>query len=439
MKNKGETPMLLFASKVGDVEICGYFVEKGANVVGTVDKRGTNVFHYAARNAAHGLQLLEFFASRGADVERENENGEGAEIVAVKEGNFDFAIALFNKRSDFMSFLAHCTAYEVKLDTLKSLYEKNASVGNVNNKMDLYYLIPAVARFRDLDTMKWVLEICRSSLEYSTHVRKKILLAALKECGDNMKHGEQIVRFLMEECSLELLPSDLECLLKSTFLKGNIPMVDYLMKKHGACISDKKSFLEELLSDENVKAESIGEFLNLVGKKMDEFLIYPLHFASEHSRPDVCEWMVRQGFDVTAVDSATLGTVLHYSVLNISHALTNIRFFAPKMPVKDMNRKDFLGRTALHVALAEKRHVVADELIKYGADLDVDFKGCNLLLYCVGRNTLSSAKFVYAKKKSMVNGLGPEGKIALLIASKFKNNRMLQWLRKITTRSPTSI
>ncbi|XP_065346572.1 putative ankyrin repeat protein RF_0381 [Cloeon dipterum] len=437
MKNRGETPMLLFASKVGDLEICRYFVGIGAHVVGTVDKRGSNVFHYAARNAAHGLQLLEFFASRGADVNRKNENGEGAEIVAVKEGNFDFAIALFNKRSYFMrdiSFLEYCTAYEVKLDLLKSLYEKNASVGNVDNKIDLYCLIPAAARYRDLDTMKWVVEICSRSSEYSTHhVRKGILLLALKACGDNMKHSEQIVRFLMEECSLELLPTDLECLLKSAFLKGNIPMADYLMKKHGADILDKKSFLEDLISDENVKAESIGEFLNLVGKKMDELLSYPLHFASQHSRPDVCEWMVRQGFDVTAVDRATFCTVLHFSLLNESHGLANIRFFAPKMPVKDMNRKDFLGRTALHVALAQERHDVADELIKYGADLDVDFKGCNLLLYCVGRNTLSSAKFVYAKKKSLVDGLGPEGKIALHIASELKNKHMLQWLRKITT------
>ncbi|XP_065346562.1 putative ankyrin repeat protein RF_0381 [Cloeon dipterum] len=441
MKNRGETPMLLFASKVGDVEICGYFVEKGANVVGTVDKRGSNVFHYASRNAAHGLQLLEFFASLGADVNRKNDNGEGAEIVAVKEGNFDFAIALFNKRSEDMSdnsFLAYCTTYEVKLDLLKSLYERNASVGNVDNEIDLC-LIPAAARFGDLDTMKWVVEICRSSLEYSTHVRKGTLLAALIASGDNMKHSEQIVRFLMEECSLELLPTDLECLLKSAFLKGNIPMADYLTKKHGASLIDKNSFVKKLIRVENVKVESIGEFLNLVGKKMDELLIYPLHFASEHSRPDVCEWMVRQGFDVTAVDSASLGTVLHSSVLNISHALANIRFFAPKMPVKDMNRKDVLGKTALHVALAQERHDVADELIKYGADLDVDYRGCNLLLYCVGRNRLSSAKFVYAKKKSLVHGLGPEGKIALHIASEFKNNPMLQWLREITTRPPTSI
>ncbi|XP_065346577.1 putative ankyrin repeat protein RF_0381 [Cloeon dipterum] len=435
MKNRGETPMLLFASKVGDVEICGYFVEKGANVVGTVDKRGSNVFHYAARNAAHGLQLLEYFASLRADVKRKNDVGEGAEMVAVKEGNYDFAIALFNKRSEDMSFLAHCIAYQVKLDILKSLYEKNASVGNVDNNIDLKYLIPTAAGFRDLDIMKWVVEICRSSLEYSTHhVRKGILLSALKASGDNMKHGEQIVRFLMEEFSLKLLPTDLEFLLKSAFLKGNIPMVDYLMKKHGAHILDRKSsFLEELISDENVKVESIGEFLNLAGKEMDEFLIYPLHLASQHSRPDVCEWMVRQGFDVTAVDSTTLGTVLHYSVLNKSHGLANIRFFAPKMPLKDMNRKDVLGKTALHVALCKTRLDMAEALIKYGADLDVDFKGCNLLLYCVGRNRLLSAKFVYAKKKSMVNGLGPEGKIALHIASELKNKHMLQWLREITT------
>ncbi|XP_065346559.1 putative ankyrin repeat protein RF_0381 [Cloeon dipterum] len=441
MDNRGETPRLLFASKVGDVEICRYFVEKGANVVGTVDKIGSNVFHYAARNAAHGLQLLEYFASIGADVKRKNAAKEGAEIVAVKEGIFDFAIALFNKRSDDMSFLAHCIAYQVKLDLLKSLYEKNASVGKVDNKMDLYYLIPVAARVRDLDTMKWVIEICRSSLENSTrHVRKGFLLVALKVCGDNMKHSEQIVRFLMEECSLKLLPTDLECLLKSAFLKGNIPMADYLMKKHGACKSDRQSsFLEELISDENVKVESIGEFLNLVGKKVDELLIYPLHFASEHSRPDVCEWMVRQGFDVTAVQKGSFCTVLHCSVLNKSHALANIRFFAPKMPVKDMNRKDFEGRTALHVSLSKARLDLAEELIKYGADLDVDFKGCNLLLYCVGRNELSSAMFVYAKKKSMVNGLGPEGNIALHIASEFKNNPMLQWLREITTRPPTSI
>ncbi|CAB3380790.1 Hypothetical predicted protein [Cloeon dipterum] len=431
--NRGETPMLLFASKVGDLEICRYFVGIGAHVVGTVDKKGSNVFHYAARNAAHGLELLEFFASLGGDIKRKNEDGEEAAIIAVWEGNFDFAIALFNKRSEDMSFLAYCIRNAIGLDILKSLYKKNASVRNVNNKIDFKYLISAAAGFGDLDITKWVIEICRRSLEYRTDVRNKILLAALKECGSNMKHGEQIAIFLMEKHSLKLLPSDLECLLKSAFLKGNIPVADYLMKKHGAYISDKTSFLKELISDENVKAESIEDFLKQVGKNVDELLTFPLHFASEHSRPDVCEWMVRQGFDVTAIKTGSLCTVLHFSVLNKSHGLANIRFFAPKMSVNDVNRKVRLGKTALHLALGSARLDLAEELIKYGADLDVDFNGCNLLLYCVGRNRLSSAKFVYEKKKSLVNGLGPKGKTALHIATEFKNKRMLQWLSTITT------
>ncbi|XP_065346581.1 putative ankyrin repeat protein RF_0381 [Cloeon dipterum] len=360
LNNRAETPMLLFASKVGDLEICRYFVEERAHDVGTVDEKGSNVFHYAARNAAHGLALLEYFASLGADVKRKNAAKEGAEIIAVKEGNFDFAIALFNKRAEDTSFLEYCIGNNaIGLDILKCLYEKKASEVYLNEKFDSIYLMARAAAFRDLDTMKWVIQIC--------DVRKEML-------------GEALAGY------------------------------------------------------KDVKVESISRFLELVGKKMDKILIYPLHFASEHSRPDVCEWMVRhQGFRVSAVDKDSLCTVLHYSVLNKSHALANIKFFAPKMSAIDVNRKDTLGKTALHFALRNARLDVAEELIKYGADLDVDFKGCNLLLYCVGTNELSSAKFVYEKKKSLVNGPGPDGKTALRIATKFENKPMIQWLREITT------
>ncbi|CAB3380826.1 Hypothetical predicted protein [Cloeon dipterum] len=432
-KNRGVTPLLLFASKLGDLEICRYFVGIGAHVVGTVDEKGSNVFHYAARNAAHGLELLEFFASLGGDMKRKNEDGEEAAIIAVREGNFDFAIALFNKRSEDMSFLAYCIRNAIGLDILKFLYKKNASVGNVGNKIDLKYLIFAAAGFGDLDITKWVIEICRKSLEYRTDVRNKILLAALKECGGNMKHGEQIVSFIMKKYRLKFLPRDSESLLKSAFLKRNIRVADSLMNKHGAYILDITLFLKKLISDENVKAESIGDFLKQVGKKVDELLTNPLHFASLNSRPDVCEWMVRQGCDVTAIKTGSLCTVLHFSVFNKSHGLANIRFFAPKMSANDVNRKDCRGRTALHISLGKKRLDFAEELIKYGADLDVDFNGCNLLLYCVGKNTLTSARFVYEKKKSLVNGLGPEGKTALQIATKFDNKPMIQWLSKITS------
>ncbi|CAB3386142.1 Hypothetical predicted protein [Cloeon dipterum] len=433
MKNRGETPMLLFASKVGDLEICRYFVRKGTHVVGTVDGKGSNVFHYAARNAMHGLELLEYFASLGGDIQRKNDDGEQATIIAVKEGNLDFAIKLFNKRLLDASFLAHCIGNSMEMDVVKSLYEKDASLGHVDNKIDLKYLIPVAASFGDLNIMKWVIEICRSSLEYRTDVRNKMLHIALKACGDNIKHGEQIVSFLMDEYGQYLLPMDLECPLKHAFWKGNTPVADFLMKKHGAYISNVKSFFEELICDENVKVESIGDFLNLVGKKVDELLTFPLHYASQHSTTDVCEWMVRQGFDVTAVEK-NLFTVLHFSVLNESHGLANIRFFALKMSANDMNRRDFLGRTPLHLALGNGRLDAADELIKYGADLDVDYKKCNLLLYCVGKNRLSSAKFVYEKKKSLVNGLGPEGKTALHIATEFKNKPMIQWLNTIVTK-----
>ncbi|XP_065346499.1 putative ankyrin repeat protein RF_0381 [Cloeon dipterum] len=431
LKNRGETPMLLFASEVGDLEICRHFVGKGTHVVGTVDEKGSNVFHYAARNATHGLELLEYFESLGEDIERRNDDGEQAVKVAVKEGNFDFAITLYNKRLRDMSFLSYCIGKAIGLDILKSLYEKNASLVNVENKFDLKYLIPVTAAFGDLDIMKWVIEICRSSLENHVDVRNEVLYYGIKACGDNMKHGEQIVSFLMDEYSLQLLPRDLESPLKYAFVKGNIPVADYLMKKHGACIPDKKSFLEELICNEFVKAEIIGDFLNLVEKKVDDILTYPLHFASQYSRPEVCEWMVRQGLDVAAVVKESLCTVLHFAVLNESHGLAHIRFFAQKMSANDVNRKDSQGQTALHVALGNARLDAAEELIKYGADLDVEFKKCNLLLYCVGKNQFPSAKFVYGKKKSLVEGLGPEGKVALHIATEFENKPMIQWLNKI--------
>ncbi|XP_065336636.1 putative ankyrin repeat protein RF_0381 [Cloeon dipterum] len=157
-----------------------------------------------------------------------------------------------------------------------------------------------------------------------------------------------------------------------------------------------------------------------------------LHIAAEHSGWKMCKWLVEKGNDINAKSKGRKITVLHYAVKNKNaiNSMANVDFFV-SLNRRLLNEKDVFGETPLHWALKVEDIPLAEKLLDMDTYIFVkNREKMNLLLFCVSKNKLKSAKLVHSKNKTMIRGVCTHNWTALHIAALKKNYQMCKWLIK---------
>ncbi|XP_065346488.1 uncharacterized protein LOC135943752 [Cloeon dipterum] len=429
-KNRaGDIPILLFAAKVGDEEVCEYLVQAGHYGGVTEAKSGANVFHFAAENAVHGLQLIEIFlVSHGADAQKKNYEETDAVTHAFRNKNIYFAMKLFKFYEYPGSLLLHCICEGLEL--LKFAFEKDNSVVKKkgSDRFDEKLLIEA-AMYTDLPTLQWFLSICGEELAKDDGWKLDAVLKATR----NKRHGRRITRYLLKSFRFTLTTENLALLLGESLIQGNIKMATTLLD-HGAdikLVADEQAPLHFCVVENSLAgARFVHEKDRTQMDLMTEDGETTLHLAAEFSSVRMCEWLIKEGQDLSAINPKMESTFLHCAAYNHDQGGKIIRHFGQRLR-EDLNRRDKLEETPLHKALKSRNLKAAEALIEMGADLDVKLKMCNLLLYCLGNNVLSSAKFIYAKDAKQIEGLGKNKETGLHIAEEYQNYHMLEWLLNV--------
>ncbi|XP_065346457.1 putative ankyrin repeat protein RF_0381 [Cloeon dipterum] len=161
-------------------------------------------------------------------------------------------------------------------------------------------------------------------------------------------------------------------------------------------------------------------------KEFDSKGRLPLHIAAEFQGPEMVKWLVREaGVDVEAL-SKDKSTALHFAARNrrMWCARNNFSFLLTRKLEK--HAKNRSGETAMHVALSMERVDLAYYFLKEG----VKFEKCddNILMYCVKKNKIKSAKFVFERYSRLMKGVDSAGCNLLHIAAEYSNKEMCKWI-----------
>ncbi|CAB3387340.1 Hypothetical predicted protein [Cloeon dipterum] len=168
-----------------------------------------------------------------------------------------------------------------------------------------------------------------------------------------------------------------------------------------------------------------GDLINEISADGEKIL----HLAAQFGSVEMCQWLIDQGQDLSAINRFNLSNFLHYAALNSINGKDMIKTYGKDF-IEYVNQMNINFFTPLHFAMLNERQPdkVAEALLGLGADLNVKWKGNNLLHFCVVNRKLESAKFVDAKDKNMIKQRGEGGKTTLHIAVDNFDEDMCNWL-----------
>ncbi|XP_065346448.1 serine/threonine-protein phosphatase 6 regulatory ankyrin repeat subunit B-like [Cloeon dipterum] len=156
-------------------------------------------------------------------------------------------------------------------------------------------------------------------------------------------------------------------------------------------------------------------------KKQDAKGNSALHLAAEFADLKMCKWIIKKG----SQHVKSLKHVLHRAVLNVNHGMELVRYFAIRLKL-DLNAMNEYEETSLHLALWAGNTEMAQLLLDLGFKVDKCDK--NLLLHCVKRNNIKSARFVQSNNHSLIKERDFCGRNALHIAAECADLEMCEWL-----------
>ncbi|XP_065344397.1 putative ankyrin repeat protein RBE_0220 [Cloeon dipterum] len=446
---KDEIPALLFAAKVADEEVCGRLKDDlerdGVDIGAMVDENDANVFHYIAKNASHGEDILALFdpSQYHSKINEEDGNNETAITIALRAKNFGLACKLneFLKENIGSSptlFYYCLVRFDVSLMSYVLMKDPSlAREGNEKRSKD--EILSAAVQYRDLVTCRSLIDCF--TIEYLKQGTYWKDCLVLYDAAVNKKHGQEIARFLLNNYEFDLGAPEREEVeplkdgycspLVNALLEGHVGVAEELLN-HGADIKVKtngKNLLQICVEENELESASFlhrkdGTLLREKNDDDDEYSI----FLSISSSPEIfAKWLFEQ-----EQDQQFLSAFLHFIVFCIETdvAVEIIREHLGSLIRPIVNLADMSGKTPLHAALSEGKLEVAEALIENGADMKVKLHGENLLLFCVAENQLESAQFVHAKDRSQILGTGRKGETALQLACLYASSDIETWLQE---------
>ncbi|XP_065346505.1 uncharacterized protein LOC135943771 [Cloeon dipterum] len=429
--NSYRFPTIVYAAEFGDLEVCQKLLEQGEDVNAT-DEHGYDVYHCASLNKTCGLEMIDFFAARGAKMKRLSSTGVDAVELALNYKNVEFATKLFNLYESPDSLLSCYLRPSNDLELMKFAFEKDPSVAKVKGEDGFDKTISYIlAGWSNLEEFKWIINVA-ISIEEDVVKQKEWQLEILKYSALNIRHGEDIVNFMFSSLFRNLKREDLTPLLVTVVSSWmpetvNVKVVGLLIK-HGADVNASisgKSLLDHYVA---LNLFSAAKYVHELNPK--EICASTLNYAAARADVGMCHWLVGRRMAPKMKD--LIPDFLNSITRNHQHGANLICHFAPILRnfvniASGMKPYDL--KSPLQSAMDNKNLGVAEALLEIGADLNVRYRTLNLLIYCLGINFLEGAMFVYSKDKSQLQAGIRE--TAMHIAKMYKNRDMELWLRII--------
>ncbi|CAB3379072.1 Hypothetical predicted protein [Cloeon dipterum] len=396
-----DIPALLYAAEYADAQVCRKLVDDGADVNET-DKHGNNVYHFAALNRNNcDMELLDFFATRGAEMKRLNNDDADAVTFALINRNFKFARKLFNMQRTKESFLLRCIG--TTPESIKFAYYQDPSVVKVNGSEEFdLRILREMAWFHDFETFKWIIEVATGSFGVDLSQNKELQLRILREAARNLDepNGKAIAHFLFSLLAENWTVQDLTPVLIEVLPSGNLEVIQ-LMVNHGADLNVGMMKGHLSLFQYCVGMNAIDSALFLHQRNPEEISLSTLVAAATTENIQMCDLLI--GFIKESKFDSLIRDFLHFAAKYTPFGAAIIRHFAPRMRVH-INSVDIEGKTALHSAADEHNLASFQALLDIGADLTVNYHDVNLLHYCLFKNFVEGAKIVFAKDPSQLQG-----------------------------------
>ncbi|XP_065346498.1 putative ankyrin repeat protein RF_0381 [Cloeon dipterum] len=348
-KNRGEIPPFLFAAKYADEEVCRQLIADGADVSKILDKNGANALHYVGMNTS-GLELVELFHGHGAKINDKDKNKKIPLEYALQMRNFEVSLKLFELLKQEIDYNGNILDWCIDMNALD--FCKYVAVERADEKLCQWLFKECLANV-DLDS------------DQSSNWKEEILFAATR----NLKHGEKITRFLLENYKINVEERSLflhHTPYSHAMATGNRG-VAFALLIHGAIMEvdiDPETawqiYRNRANEEETRESSSIrsSRYPNDIGR--DQNL---LQVALEQK----CMPLVGKLFELNFDEKMNKINYLHFCVVKNNLESAKLVHSRNKDLIKEMGQD---GKYVLHLAAEHADLDMCQWLINQGADLE---------------------------------------------------------------------
>ncbi|CAB3385106.1 Hypothetical predicted protein [Cloeon dipterum] len=384
----------------------------------------------------HGKEIINFLVGTlGLKVDEKDKNGEEPIHYAIRAKNISFAQELLKRRhpkgaEESKNNLLHFCVMDNKLELAKIMLEEDRNLLNEPGELGLK-TIHLAAWNSDLEMFKWLVDEVVDVYELCSNYKA----SALHYAAYNKSHGKKLIRYLISDLGFDVHAKAENGLtpLHYALYNENVNNATLLLNL-GADIEvreDDSDNSDDLLSycARSKKSESVKfllkhhpEFI----KEIDANGFSAFQFIVQFADWELVKWIL----DEFKTEIAGVAEGLHFATYNISHGKELVRHFVSEMNLDVNAAEENRGWTPLHYAFFAENVEIAEELVKLGADLEVELHSNNLLHFCVVMNKLKSAKYLLVNKLLPINEPNKNGKTAVHLAAEHASVEMLKLLTK---------
>ncbi|XP_065344386.1 putative ankyrin repeat protein RF_0381 [Cloeon dipterum] len=255
-------------------------------------------------------------------------------------------------------------------------------------------------------------------------------ITALHYAAMNKRHGEALVELFVSWGLRVNQKDDLdEEPIHFALRAKNFQVAKLLLELKYTANGEQKrnNLLHFCIKEHNLSAaKHVLEFDKTMLQERGEHGKTAFHLAAEFSDLQMCKWLVGQGASPKELDAKNKASAMHFAAFNMAHG-ADLTLYLISFRL-NVNQRDRFDETPLHYALKTGNLAAAEQLLMFGASLDVLRSNENLLLYSVVANRLPSASFVYLKKPHLLHGTDDTARNALHFAAEFSDLETCRWL-----------
>ncbi|XP_065346429.1 putative ankyrin repeat protein RF_0381 [Cloeon dipterum] len=419
----GATPLML-AARYDDLQSCLALVEEEGEDPKAITHFGVTLLHFAALNKHHGMEIIWHFLEKGPDLAASKDvDGEEPVLYAIRVGDWNLAKNILQLQSGETNLL-HYFVIRNNMEMVQLVHDEDKEL---INKLDLNgrNALHLAAEFADLKMCEWIVE------HGVTEALSSDQSTALHRAALNKEHGEELVTYFVDRKKLNYLyfkNRSNETPMHLALLAGNIHVAQQMLNLGAKLYNCSEKMLLYCVKNNNLKsAKFVHEMDGLQIKQLDTIGRNALHIAAECADLQMCQWLVEdEGFDVKALTREWNSSAIHHVGYNKLYGTQLVSFFVGLG--LDLNSLDGYLDSPLHFALTDQNIEVAEEMIKYGADLRAKNGPYNLLHKSVISNFHKNVQFLHSKDPGLTRQLGKYENNALHFAAKHADKEMCRFL-----------